>query len=265
MPADAYEAYYREFDSPLMRRIRAEAYGEDIGQHSWVTADELRADIARLALTPTSHLVDLGCGPAGPLTFLLAAAGCSATGIDASNAALQAGRLRAETLGVSERLVLRDADLDAGLPLATDSCDAAMTLDVVLHLRDRASFYREVARVLRPGGRFLITDAGVLTGIVAADELIRRSPHMHTTFVPPGLTERQLEDAGFTIAEVEDRTASTVTNATGRLRAIGAHRAQLVAALTSDAVDAQEAYLTTVIELAERRALSRIAFLAIRR
>ena len=43
--ADGYESFYREFDSPLMRQIRREAYGEDIGQHSWVGADELRGDI----------------------------------------------------------------------------------------------------------------------------------------------------------------------------------------------------------------------------
>ena len=40
--ADGYESFYREFDSPLMRQIRREAYGEDIGQHSWVGAEELR-------------------------------------------------------------------------------------------------------------------------------------------------------------------------------------------------------------------------------
>ena len=40
--ADKYESFYREFDSPLMRKLRREAYGEDIGQHSWVSADELR-------------------------------------------------------------------------------------------------------------------------------------------------------------------------------------------------------------------------------
>ena len=44
-----YEPLYAAFDSPLMQQLRREAYGEDIGQHSWVTADELRADIARLA------------------------------------------------------------------------------------------------------------------------------------------------------------------------------------------------------------------------
>jgi len=45
--ADEYEWLYREFDSDFMRQVRAEAYGEDIGQHSWSSADELRED-ARL-------------------------------------------------------------------------------------------------------------------------------------------------------------------------------------------------------------------------
>ena len=51
--ADGYESFYREFDSPLMRQLRREAYGEDIGQHSWVSADELRGDIQRLKLSPS--------------------------------------------------------------------------------------------------------------------------------------------------------------------------------------------------------------------
>ncbi len=50
--ADGYEPFYREFDSPLMRQLRREAYGEDIGQHSWVGAEELRRDIYRLNLSP---------------------------------------------------------------------------------------------------------------------------------------------------------------------------------------------------------------------
>ncbi len=39
-----YEAFYRDFDSSLMQRLRREAYGEDIGQHSWVGADEVLRD-----------------------------------------------------------------------------------------------------------------------------------------------------------------------------------------------------------------------------
>lgn len=89
-----YASVYREFDSPLMRQLRQEAYGEDIGQHSWVTADELRADLSRLALASSSRLIDLGCGPCGPLAFLVQSVGCHATGTEISAAALAAGRAR---------------------------------------------------------------------------------------------------------------------------------------------------------------------------
>jgi hypothetical protein len=69
--AQGYDSFYREFDSPLMRQVRLEAYGEDIGHHSRVVAHELRRDIARLELALSSRFLDLGCGPCGPLTFVL--------------------------------------------------------------------------------------------------------------------------------------------------------------------------------------------------
>src|SRR5207249_5010685 len=101
---DGYESFYREFDSPLMRQIRREAYGEDIGQHSWVGTDEVRADIDGLNLSPSSRLVDLGCGPCGPLTFILATVGCSGTGVELSPSALRLGRTRAASLGIEALL-----------------------------------------------------------------------------------------------------------------------------------------------------------------
>jgi len=42
-----YDDVYRDFESPLTRQLRLEAYGTDIGQHSWVTVDELRSDLAQ--------------------------------------------------------------------------------------------------------------------------------------------------------------------------------------------------------------------------
>src|SRR5215470_17829683 len=126
----AYDSVYREFDSPLAQRIREEAYGEDIGQHSWVRVDELRADIVRLRLGPSSRFLDLGCGPCGPLTFVLGTVGCSGTGTDVSESALDAGRRRGASLGLAERMTCREADLDAPLPFAAGSFDAAMALDV---------------------------------------------------------------------------------------------------------------------------------------
>ena len=224
--ADSYEAFFREFDSPLMRLIRQEAYGEDIGQHSWIGAEEVREDIKQLHLTAPSELVDLGAGPCGPLTFLLATVRCRGTGVDLSPSALAVGRRRAESLGVAELLTAIQTDLNDPLPFEARSFDAAMSIDAIVHVRDRSELFGEVRRVLRPGGRFLLTDAGVVTGAVSSEEIQVRSPHGFTQFVPAGWNEKLLADAGLRIVETRDRTDHVIRNASGRLRAIRAHQAE---------------------------------------
>jgi SAM-dependent methyltransferase len=260
--ADGYDAFYRDFDSPLMRQVRREAYGEDIGQHSWVGADEVRSDIRRLQLSNSSRLLDLGCGPCGPLTCVLAAVGCSGTGLELSASALRAGRARAGMLAVERLLSLQEADLNERLPFENGSFDAAMSLDVVLHLRDRERFFREVARVLSPGGRFLVTDAGVVTGCVSNEAIRKRSVHGYTQFVASGWNEALLESTGFRVIETEDRTASVLRNASGRLAAMEKHRAELEQLSGAAAFQAQKDYLEVVVDLARLRAVSRMMYLA---
>ena len=259
--ADQYEAFYREFDSPLMRQLRREAYGEDIGQYSWVGADELRRDAQRLGLTPTSRLLDLGSGPCGPLTFLLATVGCAGVGLELSPAAIQVGYTRATALGVHDRFSAHAADLNEPLLSGLGTFDAVLAVDVVLHLRDRQALFREVTRVLRPGGRFLFTDAGILTGAVSNDEIHRRSMHGYTQFVPVGWNERLLAAVGLGVLETEDRTASVFRTATGRLAAFRNHRVELERLSGVAFFQRQEEYLTTVAELAQRGAVSRIMYL----
>lgn len=260
--ASPYDASYRDVDSPLMRRIRREAYGEDIGQHSWVNAAELREDATHLRLAPTRRLLDLGCGPCGPLTFLLATTGCEGVGIDLSASAVAAGRARAEALGIAGRFDARTGDLNAPLPFDAATFDAAISVDAVLHVRDRAALFGEVARVLRPGGRLLFTDAGIVTGPVSIDELQRRSAHGYTQFVPPGLNERMLAESGLTLLASEDRTAGVVSNARGRFEATRRHRDGLSTEWGPDWVERQIDYLAATLALTERRALSRFMYTA---
>jgi SAM-dependent methyltransferase len=257
-----YNSVYDDFDSPLMRRVRGEAYGEDIGQHSWVTARDLRADIDRLRLVPSHHLLDIGCGPCGPLTFALRVAGCRGTGFDLNREAVALGRRRAASLGLADAATVEEADLNRPLPRESGSVDAAMSLDVVLHDRDRDALFREIARVLVPGGRFLFTDAGVLVGIISDDDVASRSLHGHTHFVAAGFNERTLEDAGFRLLETEDRTESLLVNAEGRHAARLAHREELVDVEGTTDFAREQQYLETVIALAHRRSVSRMMYLA---
>ena len=260
--ADQYESFYREFNSPLMRQIRREAYGEDIGQHSWIGSDELRQDAKRLRLGPTSRLLDLGSGPCGPLTFLISNFACAGVGLELSPAAIEVGHLRAAELGIQRLFAAEVADLNDALPSGLGAFDSALAVDVVLHIRDRRALFRQVATLLRPGARFLLTDAGVVTGAVSNEEFQLRSIHGYTQFVPAGWNERLLEAAGFHLLETEDRTASVLRNANGRLAAIQNHRAELESLSGVASFQSQSAYLTTVAELASRRAVSRVMYLA---
>ncbi len=164
-PPAGYDDSYREFESSLMQRIRREAHEEDIGQHSWVTAGELRQDLSRFNLSRASRVLDLGCGPCGPRTFVIGMVGRHGTGVDLSASAIAAGRVHASALGLGQLIGLHQADLNEPLPFASGAFEAVMSLDAILHLRDRAAVFREVARVLAPGGRFLLTDAGVMPRI----------------------------------------------------------------------------------------------------
>jgi SAM-dependent methyltransferase len=258
----SYQSIYEGFDSPLMSRLRSEAYGEDIGQHSWVTADDLRRDVTRIKVSDGNRILDLGCGPCGPLTFLMKATGCSGYGLDLSEAALAAGQRRAASLAVADRLEVQRADLDSDLALAPCSFDAAISFDVVLHLRDRLRVFREIALALVPGGRFLFTDAAVVSGCVSSEEVATRSTHGFVQFCASGYNESTLMRAGFKLLETEDRTATLLSNARGRLEARMRYGAELRHSEGDAGFAGYQAYLHSIIAMSERAALSRIMYLA---
>jgi SAM-dependent methyltransferase len=54
-------------------------------------------------------------------------------------------------------------DLHGGLPLPDASIDLAYSVEVIEHLEDQFAFMREVRRILRPGGRAVLTTPNVLS------------------------------------------------------------------------------------------------------
>ena len=117
---------------------------------------------------------------------------------------------------------------------------------MLIHLRDRAKFFRDVANILHPGGRFLFTDAGVVTGAVSNEDVRKRSARGYSQFVPPGWNERLLKSAGFRVLETEDRT----------------HRAELERVSEGFDFELEQAFLNTAAELSRSQSLSRIMYLA---
>ena len=109
-------------------------------------------------LMPRGQAADIGCGP-GYLTLELArcAPGLRVTGVDLSDVMLMQATQEAHAAGLADRTDFRSGD-NADLPFADGSQDLVISTLSLHHWTDPVVVLNEVARVLRPGGAFLILD-----------------------------------------------------------------------------------------------------------
>ena len=111
--------------------------------------------------------LDLGTG-AGFFSFILSELGCRVIGIDYSEDMLRNARANAEKLGFKDIEFLR---MDAqALEFADESFDFIFTRNVTWTLPDPEKAYKEMMRVLAPGGRLMNADANYAAGFKVMDE-----------------------------------------------------------------------------------------------
>jgi SAM-dependent methyltransferase len=132
-----------------------------------------RAILEALALGPSDHLLELGCG-GGLLLRDALATGARATGLDHSKEMVELARERAP----GAQVVLAPAE---SLPFAKDTFTAVAMSVVFFFLDDPAGVLRECRRVLRPEGRLAIYTTGPeLRGTPAAPEPIASRGYFYT-------------------------------------------------------------------------------------
>lgn len=102
------------------------------------------------------RVLDVGCGD-GALVRAAVARGAEATGIDPDPAMLTAARSHAVNAGV--RATFLEGRIES-LPFPDSSFDVVVAVTVLCFVRDAAGAVRELARVLRPGGRLVIGELG---------------------------------------------------------------------------------------------------------
>lgn len=120
----------------------------------------LRWAVARRAVTLADQgkAVDLGCGP-GDLVIQLAqmAPDLHVTGVDLSDEMLTQAHTRAQQAGLQARVGFRKGDV-ATIPFQDDTLDLVVSTLSLHHWSDPVAVLDEIARVLRPGGAFLVFD-----------------------------------------------------------------------------------------------------------
>jgi ubiquinone/menaquinone biosynthesis C-methylase UbiE len=111
---------------------------------------ELRRRFLEAGLRRGDRALDLGCGD-GAFTAAMAAAGADPVGADVADAALARARER------HPELDFRLVPIEGPLPFQDASFELVWASEVIEHVADTARWLSEVRRVLRPGGRLLVT------------------------------------------------------------------------------------------------------------
>jgi SAM-dependent methyltransferase len=261
---DLYGAHYGGFASDLYADVRRRAFGEDIGQNSWVTADELDLFIERLAPGRGSRLLDIACGSGGVTLRIARIAQAEVHGVDMHEAAVREARAGAERDGLSGRATFHQLDGSRPLPFPEGSFDSLICVDAINHLPDRPAILSEWARVLTPGGRLVFTDPVVLTGPITNEEIAIRSSIGFFLFVPMGVNERLLASAGFEVIGVDDRTENMARIAERWHAARESRSEDLRRVEGEEGFAGQQRFLAMTGRLAAERRLSRLAYHATR-
>lgn len=258
---DLYDSTYGNFQEQVLAEIRRETYGEDIGQNSWITADEYETFYSWLDLSVGDHVLEIASGSGGPALYLAKKFQCRITGLDINEEGIKTANqqaLDANITGAKFQL----ADVNQRLPFGNNSFDAVMCIDSMNHFQDRRGYLKEWYRVLKSGKRALFTDPVVITGPVSNEELAARSNIGFFLFVPLEVTTNMITEAGFQLIRREDVTGN-IELTSGRWHASREkHREDLLKMEGEERFAGLQKFFSTVHKLTSERRLSRFVFVA---
>ena len=157
----------------------------------------------RLPIEAGQHILDIGCGIGGPARYLAQRFGCKVSGVDITAPFVEAANRLTSLLEMDGRVVV---DLGDGqqLPYDAETFDGGYTQHVTMNVSDRAQFFAEAYRVLKPGAFFALTEHGLGPAGDPHYPVPWSEDGSMAYLETPERTVAYLQDAGFVDVLVED-------------------------------------------------------------
>lgn len=168
----------------------------------------LRLDwIARKAVLPGAHIVDVGCG-GGILAESMAQRGADVLGIDLSTKPLKVAQLHAMESGVAH-LAYREVAVETLAAEQAGAFDVVTCMEMLEHVPDPASVVRACSQLVRPGGWVFFSTIhrsakAFFFAIVGAEYvlgLLPKGTHEYARFIKPSELAHFARDAGLVTDE----------------------------------------------------------------
>jgi len=231
---DAVAGHYAraEILSAILRAL--ESQGKDLAQLTpldlapvdefHVRGRQATIELANLAsLEPGERVLDVGCGLGGSVRYLASERGCRTIGVDLTDEYVQVATALAKLVRLDQKVEFRQGSALA-LPFPDQAFDVAWTEHVQMNIVNKRAFYRELARVLAPGGRIVFHDLFQGEGGPVHVPVPWADDSSISFLVDPQTARAAIESAGLRIAHWEDRTQHSLdwfTATTEKMRTVG--------------------------------------------
>jgi len=175
-------------------------------EESLLNMNRVLAEIAQI--NKTDKVLDAGCGYGGSAIWLSENIGCEVTGITVVPYQVQKARKHAAASSASTKLSFVEEDY-MHTKLSTSSFNVVWGLESIVHCENKGDFIIEASRLLKPGGRLIISEY-MLREVppLSAAEHKRMTPFLKGWIMPELLSPMQYMDlfteAGFETMEIHD-------------------------------------------------------------
>ncbi len=160
--------------------------------------------IPQLGLSPTSHVLDVGCGLGGTARLMASRYRCRVSGVERSREYVATAAGLSAWTGFRGQVDFCQGDA-LRLPYGDGVFDVATMLHVGMGIENKTALWCEVHRVLRPGARFGIYDV-MQTAAGSLDYPMPWAASAATSHLcSPEVYRQTLQDCGFSVIAERDR------------------------------------------------------------